>query len=266
MAFDFHPFLCPGEVRTEIDQRLRGLSPTEIYDICVNRNESLYTRFFASLRLSRQDGVRLMDQLIPDRTDLLWTQLLFLPTDSPENRKTLWNHATEPFDEYYVAAVHLLAKFGDESSLVTSLQLLASEIDHDRMLAVACLKRLDTEQAWQVLRKYWPLETHPLKTRVRAAEVLLQRGESDSLDFLLSIARHDSAEIAYDATVSIYHHHSKEVGLSLMEQILKVDGHGGQDCCLRHVANIMGDYTIAVKPDGLAQVREWLASRTEPES
>ncbi len=265
MAFDFHPFLCPGEVRTEIVQRLRGLSLTEIYDICVNRNESLYTRFFTSLELPIQDGTRLMDQLIPDRTDLLWTKLLFQPTNSAENRRALRNHATEPFDEYYVKALHLLAKFGDESSFATSLQLLASKIDRGG-LAVTCLKLLNTEQAWQVLREYWPLEIHPLTTRVRAAEVLLQRGESDSLDFLLSIARHDSAEIAYDATVSIYHHHSKDVGLSLMEQILKVDGHGGQDRCLQHVANIMGDYTIANQPDGLAQVREWLDSRNEPES
>lgn len=246
-----------------IAERLDGLEPNMVYEICTDTAEPLNTRFFGAFRLPPEDRTKLIDCLVLDSGDLLWTALhkLIPPTDSPKLRAVLRQYWRGSTDEYRVAALHILSRFGDESVLGITEQLLASPTRLNRVLAVACLRLLGTEDAWQILRQYWVHKNNPLDTRVQAAGDLLQRGEIESLPFLIETAEHDSTETSFYALMSIYHHHDKELGLKLMHGILTIQDHEAQDVTLQQVATMMRDESIRSRPDGLDAACEWLATQ-----
>lgn len=263
MAFDFHPFLCDPNEKAMIAKRLEGLEAKAVYEICTDTTEPLNTRFFGSLRLSREDQTKLIDRLMLDDTDVLWTQLyqFFLPTDSPKLRAVLRRHWDESTRGFKRASLHILAKFGDESVLGICKNLLTCTPKLNGVLAVASLRLLGTEDAWGVLRHYWLDKDNPLDTRVRAADALLRNGEVEPLTFLIETAKQDQSETAYHSVISIYHHHDKIMGLQLMCDILNTTSHGAQDITLRHVASLMGDQSIREQHDGLNLARDWLATQ-----
>jgi len=263
MAFDFHPFLCESDERAMIDERLDGLEADAIYEICADRTEPQNTRFFGALRLPPKRQTQLIDCLVLDSSDVLWTALhKWIPlSDSLKLRGVLRQYFDESTDEFRSAAIHILAKFGDECVLSNAEGLLASSDSLDRVLAVASLRMLGSDAAWETLRRYWPQVNQPLDTRVRAAGDLLQYGEVEPLPFLIETAQQDQTETAYYSLMSIYHHHDKVVGLQFMYDILNTTMHGAQGVTLQHVAGMMGDLSIRDQHDGLNVAREWLATQ-----
>jgi hypothetical protein len=123
MAFDFHPFLCDSDERAMIAERLDGLEADAVYEICADTAEPLNTRFFGALSLPPEDRTKLIDCLVLDSSDVLWTALhtLIPPTDSPNLRAILRQYWNESADDFRVAALHMLARFGDESVLALNL-------------------------------------------------------------------------------------------------------------------------------------------------
>ena len=263
MPFDFHPFLCDPDEKAMIDLRLAGMEIDAVLEICKDKKESLNTRFFGATRLPPAHRSRLFDCLVLDCNDVLWTSLSILisPSDTPQLRATLRRYFDECDDEFRFSALHLLAEFGDESVFSIAEDLLTGTSRVDRLLAVACLRKLGTDSAYAALRKYWGNTNHPLDTRLRVAGILLQDGESEPLSFLLETAREDTTEAAYASLMSIYHHHDKALGLKLMRGILSSKEHGAHDVTLHHVANLMRDQSIRDRPDGVNLAQEWLESQ-----
>lgn len=262
MAFDFHPFLCASDEKDLIDDRLEGLDADAVYEICKAASEPLNTRFFGALRLPPAYGTQLIDSIVFDRSDLLWTQLhkLIPPSDTPQLRATLRCYIEECDEAFQVAALHILAKLGDESVQNIAEVILAST-NGRHVLAVACLRSLGTDDAYNVLRCYWANETHPLSIRIAAADSLLRKGELEPLPFLIETAEDDKTEAAYYSMIAILNHHDKDLGFKLMHRILSGDTHEAQHITLRHVANMMRDWSLANGPEGLKLARDWVAKQ-----
>ena len=262
MAFDFHPFLCEPDERAMINNRLAGLDADAVYEICRNINEPLNTRFVGALQLPPAYGTRLIDSIVFDGHDLLWTQLhkLIPPSDTPELRVTLRRHFEKCDEEFRVAALHILAKLGDESVQKIAEGILAST--HGRhLLAVSCLRTLGTDNALNILRSYWPNEKHPLRIRIEAAGSLLRNDDLQPLPFLNETAEQDQTEAAYYSMIVILNHHSKDLGFKLMHRILSLESHEAQNITLQHVANLMGDWSVRNGPEGLKLARDWVAKQ-----